>query len=37
MKKVFNVEDLDDEVNSINSKIEEMSKEIDSIIDNKEK
>ena len=36
-EKVFNVEDLDDEVNTINSKIEEMSKEIDSIIDNEEK
>lgn len=36
-EKVFNVEDLDDEVNTINSKIDEMSKEIDSIIDNEEK
>tara|TARA_B100001287_G_C22685296_1_gene533027 strand:- start:2978 stop:4930 length:1953 start_codon:yes stop_codon:yes gene_type:complete len=36
-EKVFNVENLDDEVNTINSKIEEMSKEIDSIIDNEEK
>ena len=36
-EKVFNVEGLDDEVNTINSKIEEMSKEIDSIIENEEK
>ena len=36
-EKVFNVENLDDEVNTINSKIEEMSKEIDSIIDSEEK
>tara|TARA_B100000900_G_scaffold298656_1_gene257156 strand:+ start:55 stop:2007 length:1953 start_codon:yes stop_codon:yes gene_type:complete len=36
-EKVFNVENLDDEVNTINSKIEEMSKEIDSIIENEEK
>ena len=36
-EKVFNVDNLDDEVNTINSKIEEMSKEIDSIIDNEEK
>lgn len=36
-EKVFNVEDLDDEVNTINSKIDEMSKEIDSIIENEEK
>jgi hypothetical protein len=36
-EKVFNVENLDDEVNTINSKIEEMSREIDSIIDNEEK
>ena len=31
-EKVFNVDELDDEVDTINSKIEEMSKEIDNII-----
>ena len=30
--KVFNVDELDDEVDTINTKIEEMSKEIDNII-----
>ena len=35
--KVYNVDDIDDEVNTLNSKIEEMSKEIDSIIDQEEK
>ena len=31
-EKVFNVDELDEEVDTINSKIEEMSKEIDNII-----
>jgi len=35
--KVYNVDGIDDEVDTLNIKIEQMSKEIDNIIDNEEK
>lgn len=35
--KVYNVDGIDDEVDTLNTKIEQMSKEIDNIIDNEEK
>jgi hypothetical protein len=36
-KRVYNVDEIDEEVDTINTKIEQMSKEIDNIIDNEEK